>query len=154
MTLQEAIAYLLDEFHLGDYVYQVKERITEPFDGSLWDHPKVTKFSEAVKALETSRVLTVEQARKKLEMEPTDEIIPPSDPTSIPEGAKCQEASIFSQKIYIPCGAPAVAIIKNRDLNPYYMCFFCASHNIHNRGAKLLFTTLIDEDKAHLERSK
>jgi len=57
---------------------------------------------------------------------------------SIPEDARCQEASIFSRESYIPCFAPAVTIVDNGDSRPYYMCLLCASHNVRNRGAKLL----------------
>ena len=58
---------------------------------------------------------------------------------TIPEGTTCQEVSIFSQRTYIPCERPAVAIVKNRDPEPYYMCAGCTSHNVANRGAKILF---------------
>lgn len=57
---------------------------------------------------------------------------------SIPEYARCQEASIFSRESYIPCGAPASTIVDNGDSRPYYMCDACANHNIHNRRGKLL----------------
>lgn len=55
MTLDEAIAFLLHEFHLGDHVYDARERShdMEPLDiENSWDHPFVKKFSEAVDALE------------------------------------------------------------------------------------------------------
>lgn len=61
MTLPEAIDYLLDEFHLGDYVYDVRSRAVEsgePFEGNSWDHPKVLKFAEAVKALQRAKEVT------------------------------------------------------------------------------------------------
>lgn len=51
------------------------------------------------------------------------------------EGSKCQEASPFTS-IYIPCGRPAVAVVKNRDPDAYLMCAFCADHNVKNRGAR------------------
>lgn len=59
MTLEEAIVYLLDEFHLGDKVYDVRSRAVEggePFDGNSWDHPAVVRFNEACKALEEWRM--------------------------------------------------------------------------------------------------
>lgn len=58
----------------------------------------------------------------------------------IPEDATCQETYGMIGDNYLLCAKPAVAIIKSRDLNAYYMCLFCASHNIQNRGAKLIFT--------------
>lgn len=54
------------------------------------------------------------------------------------DGKTCEEASVMSMKFYIPCGKPAVALVKNRDPKPYYMCEGCADHNVRNRGAKLL----------------
>lgn len=59
MTLEEAIVYLLDEFHLGDCVYDVRERAiaSDPaFTEESWTHPKVRQFAEAVDTLERSRV--------------------------------------------------------------------------------------------------
>lgn len=54
------------------------------------------------------------------------------------DGKTCQEASVLSVRSYIPCGAPAVALVKNRDPKPYYMCEMCASHNVANRGAEII----------------
>lgn len=45
---------------------------------------------------------------------------------------------LFSRERYIPCGQPAVALVKNRDPNPYFMCMGCADHNVRNRGAKII----------------
>jgi len=50
----------------------------------------------------------------------------------------CQEAHPLSNKFYIPCGKPAVAIVKNRDPKPYYMCEGCADHNVRNREATII----------------
>lgn len=58
--------------------------------------------------------------------------------TEIPPDARCQEASRFSCKTYIPCSQPAVSIIDNGDSRPYYMCGPCANHNVKNRRAKVL----------------
>ena len=55
MTLDAAIRYLLDEFHLGDQVYTVRDRAVESgdgFKGNSWDHPMVSKFQAALDALE------------------------------------------------------------------------------------------------------
>lgn len=54
------------------------------------------------------------------------------------EGKTCEEAHPLSHKFYIPCGKPAVAIVKNRDPKTYYMCEGCAWHNQRNRGATIL----------------
>lgn len=60
-------------------------------------------------------------------------------PIKIPDDATCQEASIFSYNSYIPCGKKAVAIVYHeRDGRGYYMCEGCTSHNIKNRGGKLV----------------
>lgn len=57
----------------------------------------------------------------------------------IPEKATCQEASILSRAHYIPCGAPASAIVyHDGDGRGYYMCAPCADHNVRNRGGKLI----------------
>ncbi len=71
-------------------------------------------------------------------------IKPITDLTVIPPDAKCQEASIFSTEKYIPCFAPAVAIVQHigRSEGPYYMCLMCAVHNVDNRHAKIVITTL------------
>ena len=42
----------------------------------------------------------------------------------------------MSFKFYIPCGAPATAVVKNPDPKAYYMCAPCAVHNVNNRGAR------------------
>ncbi len=58
MSAEEAIAYLLDEFHLGDQVYTVRSRACEKgdgFHGNSWDHPDVLKFQAALTALEGAR---------------------------------------------------------------------------------------------------
>jgi len=58
MTLHEAIVYLLDDFHLGDKIYEVRARAVEnnsSYQGNSWDHPAVTRFNEAVMTLETWR---------------------------------------------------------------------------------------------------
>ncbi len=61
------------------------------------------------------------------------------DLVPIPDGSKCQEASILSTHSYIPCGRPAVAIVySDRDRRGYLMCIGCASHNLSNRGGKLV----------------
>ena len=66
---------------------------------------------------------------------------------SIPQDARCQEASIFSQSAYIACNAPAVAIVYHaRDRRGYYMCLGCAHHNIKNRGGKWVAGTAETEE--------
>jgi hypothetical protein len=53
--------------------------------------------------------------------------------------ATCQEASPFSVNMYIPCMAPAVAVVwHERDAKAYTMCLGCADHNVRNRGGVLL----------------
>lgn len=70
----------------------------------------------------------------------------------IPADATCQEASIFSREKYIPCFAPAVAIVRHdKDRRSYYMCLPCAHHNVRNRGGRLIQSTDPDLTKA-LER--
>jgi hypothetical protein len=63
--------------------------------------------------------------------------IPPlADETVVPPGARCQEATAFTtDRLYVPCGAPAVAVVRHpRDSRGYLMCRACASHNVRNRG--------------------
>jgi hypothetical protein len=59
MTLDEAIVALIDEFSIGDSIYEVRERSLNDREwyqanphATSWDHPKVTRFSEAVSTLE------------------------------------------------------------------------------------------------------
>lgn len=54
MTLREAIRVLVEEEHIGDFVYNVRERTYEDtsYKGNSWDHPRVKRFSDAVTALE------------------------------------------------------------------------------------------------------
>lgn len=60
-------------------------------------------------------------------------------PITIPEDARCQEASIFWVKTYIACNQKATTIIYHeKDRRGYYMCDACADHNIWNRGGKLV----------------
>lgn len=49
---------------------------------------------------------------------------------------RCEEASVLSTSSYIPCNAPAVAIVgwKGRSDTPIRMCDQCEWHNIRNRG--------------------
>ena len=73
----------------------------------------------------------------------------------VPEGL-CQEASILSKEKYIPCGAPAVSLVRQSDGNLLRMCDICATHNVENRGATLEgeyvapegvdFESMVDED--------
>ena len=54
MDMREAVKYLLEDFHLEDKVYDVRSRAAESGDGwegNLWEHPAVNKFSEACMAL-------------------------------------------------------------------------------------------------------
>jgi hypothetical protein len=46
----------------------------------------------------------------------------------------CQEASPLSRGEYVACGRPAVCIVDNGDTHPYWMCNYCADHNVKNRG--------------------
>ena len=67
-------------------------------------------------------------------------IAPVLSEDSIPEGTRCQEASVMSRNRYIPCGAPATAIVHHdKDRRSYYMCAACTDHNVRNRGGKLVF---------------
>lgn len=59
------------------------------------------------------------------------------------QSKKCQEAAIAfkvndSITEYLPCEKPAVAVVANRDSQPYYMCDQCTDHNVRNRGATIL----------------
>lgn len=56
--------------------------------------------------------------------------------TTIPNGATCQETWGMIGEEYLRCGQPAVAIVKGRDVNAYYMCDACASHNVNNRNCR------------------
>lgn len=51
--LQAAIDALVNELHIADYIYDVRESISgdSSHSGSSWDHPKVKRFSECVAVL-------------------------------------------------------------------------------------------------------
>lgn len=49
----------------------------------------------------------------------------------------CEEASVFSQNVYIPCNAPAEFVVRHSE-GDYRMCAMCTDHNIRNRGAVLI----------------
>lgn len=54
MTIDEAVVALIDDFSIGDYVYNVRASadLSQLKDGqSSWDHPRVMKFSEAIVVL-------------------------------------------------------------------------------------------------------
>ena len=51
-------------------------------------------------------------------------------------GTTCEEASQLSHNFYIPCGMPAMFVVRNRDPDSYNMCAACASHNVKDRGAR------------------
>lgn len=48
----------------------------------------------------------------------------------------CEEASMLSVGLYVPCNQPATRMVKNRDPKEYRMCDACAYHNVRNRGAE------------------
>lgn len=55
------------------------------------------------------------------------------------QGLKCEEASTLSREFFIPCAKPAQSLIwHERDRKAYMMCHPCASHNVVNRGARLV----------------
>lgn len=54
----------------------------------------------------------------------------PDNLNVIEDGALCQEASLLSGKMYIPCGAPATYVMHSeKDRRHYYMCERCAITN-------------------------
>ena len=83
------------------------------------------------------------------------EPIPPVlDDYSIPEGAKCQEASSLSVKQYIPCYAPATSVVRHdKDDRSYYMCTPCAWHNVQNRGGQLMFSQPDKEQQSAIKHA-
>ena len=68
--------------------------------------------------------------------------LPVSDPGLL-KGLGCEEASIHSRETFIPCGAPAAAVVwhKRDGKHTYLMCAPCAWHNVKNRGGRLLMAT-------------
>ena len=54
MDLKEALTVLLKEESIGDFIYDVRERAGAMNDGhkdSLWDHPRVMRYSDACQTL-------------------------------------------------------------------------------------------------------
>src|ERR1700738_150636 len=71
--------------------------------------PRVERIPQTLSRPRSGQAETEDGVRKG----PFDEIRPVAADLSIPDGAKCQEASMFSRDSYIPCGAPAIAIVDN-----------------------------------------
>jgi len=51
MTPQEIAKALIEEFHIADYRYELRESLmgednAEGFRGSWWDHPRMQRFSD------------------------------------------------------------------------------------------------------------
>jgi len=54
MTPKEAMKILLKDFHIQDYVYDVRDYHmgeNDGYEGNSWDHPKVKEFLELIKIL-------------------------------------------------------------------------------------------------------
>lgn len=52
MTVDDAIVALINEFHLGDMIYTVRETADMThFTGNSWEHPRVQRFSAIVDVL-------------------------------------------------------------------------------------------------------
>lgn len=77
-----------------------------------------------------------------------------------PPGSRCAEASALSKESYIPCLAPAIAIVRHANGETYCMCDPCAFHNVKNRGGRYvgkgenykLTPIVLDRSKAADER--
>jgi len=47
----------------------------------------------------------------------------------------CQEASVLSGSMFVPCGQPGERVVfHQKDRRAYVMCGLCADHNLKNRG--------------------
>lgn len=66
----------------------------------------------------------------------------------------CQEASMFSRGVYLPCGAPgAAAVWHAKDRRVYVMCGPCTDHNVHNRGGVLVAKRAAVVEKAPVTKT-
>lgn len=55
MTLLEALKVLVDDEHIGDHIYYIRDNAIgdDPsYKGNSWDHPRVKRFSDAVHVIE------------------------------------------------------------------------------------------------------
>lgn len=53
MSIKAVIKELLEDFNVGDMIYNVRESTDmSDFDGDSWDHPRVKRFSDLVSELE------------------------------------------------------------------------------------------------------
>ena len=68
-----------------------------------------------------------------------------SDGRLNPSDFWCAEAAMIPGDRYIPCGAKAVNFVNNRDRKAYPMCAGCTSHNVKNRGGKIVHPANRDE---------
>lgn len=53
MDLKEALKVILEEEHIGDFIYNVRERaVQDPsYKGDSWHHPRVKRYGDAVARL-------------------------------------------------------------------------------------------------------
>lgn len=64
MTLAEALRVVIRDESLPDFVYRVRERVSEEdaeYTGSSWAHPRVRRFADACERLERELVALEEQ---------------------------------------------------------------------------------------------
>lgn len=122
MTERQALKVVLEDEHLEDKVYDVRERAAGDvgWKGDSWDHPRVKAFSDAVVTLQRHARLLRD-----------GHIV-----SEAPNG--CQEASSASVGAYVPCGRPLYALVRNGDTRLYWMCDSCTEHNVLNRGAEIV----------------
>jgi hypothetical protein len=60
------------------------------------------------------------------------------DSLDTPDNSCHETLGMCGKHKYIRCGQPAVAIVQLRDPRPYLMCAMCTSHNVRNRGGKII----------------
>ncbi len=69
-------------------------------------------------------------------------IVPVVDEATVSAGALCQDSAAQARSFYVPCNAPAVAVVRrNAEDRGYYMCLVCADRNLREGRGKLMATT-------------
>lgn len=65
-------------------------------------------------------------------------VYPDRDHPIVPDGATCQEVTMMVGDRYVRCGQPAVMVVDHGGREIYWMCLACGTHNVRNRGGKML----------------
>lgn len=70
-------------------------------------------------------------------------VYPDRENPTVPLEARCQEVPTMIGDRYVRCNEPATCVVYHSRREIYWMCAACGSHNVHNRGGKLLTGSIL-----------